>query len=41
MRKFMPVLLGVVAVFIVLGSSHSFAARRVVLLEQGANVGCG
>jgi hypothetical protein len=31
----------VVALFFILGLSTPLSARRTVLLEQGANVGCG
>jgi len=41
MARLRPLLPAVAALIFILGLSTPLSARRTVLLEQGANVGCG
>jgi len=41
MARLRTVVLAVVALSFILGLSGPLSARRTVLFEQGANVGCG
>jgi hypothetical protein len=41
MIRLRSVVLVAVALFFILGLSTPLSARRTVLLEQGANAGCG
>ena len=41
MSKLRTLVLHLVALILILGFSAPLSARRTVLFEQGANVGCG